>query len=215
VQEVTPGGYGVLHVADTGVGMAEDVLARVFEPFFTTKDPGEGTGLGLAGVYGTVRQSGGFVDAESEVGVGTTFRVHLPLAGAAQAVAPPQPEEEPPFVPGRVLLVEDEDIVRALLTEQLEHAGHEVVAAGTAAEALDLLAAEHVDALVTDVGLPGINGATLADTVRHRHPSVGVILISGYPGDLVGTSPSLAAVQLLQKPFTSRELQRALAGVLR
>jgi PAS domain S-box-containing protein len=214
VQEVAPGAYGVLRVSDTGVGMSEEVLARVFEPFFTTKDPGEGTGLGLASVYGTVRQSGGYVDVESEPGVGTTVLVHLPLADPLDPVEPPHVERELPFVSGRVLLVEDEDIVRALLTEQLEHAGHEVVAAGTAAEALDLLEAQHFDALVTDVGLPGINGATLADSVRTVRPDLGVILISGYSGDLVGASPSLEGVQLLQKPFTSRELQQALASVL-
>jgi PAS domain S-box-containing protein len=214
VQEVTPGAYGVLRVSDTGIGMSEEVLARVFEPFFTTKDPGEGTGLGLASVYGTVRQSGGYVDVESEPGAGTTVLVHLPLADPLEPVERQQPEGELPFVPGRVLLVEDEDIVRALLTEQLEHAGHEVVAAGNAAEALDLLKVRDFDALVTDVGLPGINGATLADSVRTVHPELGVILISGYPGDLVGRSPSLEGVQLLQKPFTSRELQQALASVL-
>ena len=215
VQEVAPGRYGVLTVADTGVGMSDEVLARVFEPFFTTKEAGEGTGLGLAGVYGAVRQSGGFVDAESAVGVGTTVRVHLPLADVApDAVPRPEPVEELPPVAGTVLLVEDEDIVRALLTEQLEHSGHEVVSAGSAVEALELLAGQEIDALVTDVGLPGVNGATLADTVRQRHPSVGVILISGYPGDVVGAVPSLSGVQLLQKPFTSRELQQALASVL-
>jgi PAS domain S-box-containing protein len=214
VQEVAPGAFGFLRVSDTGIGMSEAVLARVFEPFFTTKDPGEGTGLGLASVYGTVRQSGGYVDVESEPGVGTTVLVHLPLADPLEPVAPPHAEEELPVVPGRVLLVEDEDIVRALLTEQLEHAGHEVVAAGTAVEALRLLEVRAFDALVTDVGLPGINGATLADSVRTLHPGLGVILISGYPGDLVGASPSLAGVQLLQKPFTSRELQQALASVL-
>jgi CheY-like chemotaxis protein len=104
--------------------------------------------------------------------------------------------------------------VRALLTEQLERSGHEVVAAGTAGEALDMLEGQEFDALVTDIGLPGVNGATLADSVRRLHPSVGVILISGYPGDVVRASPGLEGIQLLQKPFTSGELQRALASVL-
>ncbi|HVU79398.1 MAG TPA: ATP-binding protein [Gaiellaceae bacterium] len=212
-QEVPPGSYGVLSVSDTGVGMPADVLARVFEPFFTTKDPGEGTGLGLAGVYGTIRQSGGFVSVESEVGEGTTFRIHLP---AAAAVEPPGREVavESPAGPARVLLVEDEEIVRKLLAEQLERAGHRVLPTPAASEALQVLAREPVDVVVSDVGLPGLGGATLAELVRERHPGIGVLLISGYPGDLPATSPALAGVQLLQKPFTARELERALAAVL-
>jgi CheY-like chemotaxis protein len=212
-QEVAPGSYGVLSVSDTGTGMPPEVLAHVFEPFFTTKDLGEGTGLGLAGVYGTIRQSGGFVAVESEVGTGTTFRIHLP---AAAEVEPPRPEIAPeaPAAPARVLLVEDEEIVRKLLAEQLERAGHRVLPTPSASEALQVLAREPVDVVVSDVGLPGINGASLAELVRGRHPGIGVLLISGYPGDVLASSPALAGVQLLQKPFTARDLEHALASVL-
>jgi signal transduction histidine kinase len=213
--EVAPGGYGMLTVSDTGFGMPENVLARVFEPFFTTKAPGSGTGLGLAGVYGTIRQSGGFVAVESAPGAGSSFTVYLPLSDVPlTAEEEEEPEDEPVTVAVRILLVEDEDIVQRVLEKQIAALGHEVTSVDRASEALDLLETEEFDVLLSDVGLPGIDGASLAATVRELHPQLSVILMSGYPGDHIASNPALAGVPLLQKPFQPRELQAVVADLV-
>jgi two-component system cell cycle sensor histidine kinase/response regulator CckA len=196
--------------------MPEEVRARVFEPFFTTKASGSGTGLGLAGVYGTIRQSGGFVAVESTPGVGSSFTVFLPLAEV-----PPhrgqedERDDEPDTVAAaRILLVEDEDIVQRVLEKQIAALGHSVTSVDRASEALDLLEGGQFDVLLSDVGLPGIDGGSLAATVRELYPDLGVILMSGYPGDHVASNPALAGVPLLQKPFQPRDLQTAVADLL-
>jgi signal transduction histidine kinase/CheY-like chemotaxis protein len=214
--EVAPGSYGTVTVRDTGVGMAEDVRARVFEPFFTTKASGSGTGLGLAGVYGTIRQSGGFVAVDSAPGSGSAFTVYLPLSDVPlQAEQEDEGDDEPDAVAAaRILLVEDEDIVQRVLAKQIVALGHEVKCVDRASDALDLLEVEAFDVLLSDVGLPGIDGGSLAATVRELHPQMRVILMSGYPGDHVASNPALAGVPLLQKPFQPRELQAAVADLL-
>ena len=183
---VQPGRFVVLSVSDTGVGMDAATKARVFEPFFTTRPQGEGSGLGLAGVYGVVSQSGGFVRLETEVGVGSTFRLYLPCAAA-------------PAEPARstVLVAEDEAIVRDLVQQTLERAGYRVLVAADGDEALRVGAAsaDPVDLLVTDMVMPGMNGGELAQRVLEASPSTPVVFMSGYTTEAVpaGLGPAAAA----------------------
>jgi PAS domain S-box-containing protein len=206
------GRYVVVSVSDSGVGMDPATLARVFEPFFTTKGVGKGSGLGLASAYGITRQSGGFIDAQSNPGEGATFDVYLPLAVAASSpdaeeIAEPLPEPEPSRT---VLLVEDEELVRSFATAALERAGFRVLAAGRGSEALELCdrSGFQVDVLVSDVMMPGMGGRELAERVVARNPATKVVLMSGYSeepalqellGD--GTAPAF-----LQKPFSVQAL---------
>ncbi|MBN9516952.1 response regulator, partial [bacterium] len=211
------GRYVRLCVSDTGHGMTEEVKARIFEPFFTTKGPGEGTGLGLATVYGIVMSVGGYVGAYSEVGVGTTFKVLLP---AAPPATPPGPPEAPALAPRgteTVLLVEDEDAVRRLAQIALAVQGYTVLEAPTAADAARLAEAHPgpVHLLLTDVVMPEMGGRAVADAVRARRPGVKVLYMSGYTDDAVVRHGVLAATDaFLQKPFTPLSLARKVRDVL-
>jgi PAS domain S-box-containing protein len=206
---VPPGGYVLLAVSDTGVGMTPEVRAHLFEPFFTTKETGKGTGLGLATVYGIVRQSNAHIVVETAPGQGTVMRVYFP---AAEAAAPPAPAPaEPATAPAAghtVLLVEDEDAVRGFARRALEGAGYRVLAARDGATAL-AAAADHpgtIDLLLTDVVMPGMSGRALAGRFAERWPDVPVIYMSGYAEDSVldGTD----GAPLLPKPFDSDTLLR-------
>ena len=170
----------MLSVSDTGVGMDAATKARVFEPFFTTRPLGEGSGLGLAGVYGVVSQSGGFVRLETEVGAGSTFQLCLPCAAA-------------PAKPARstVLVAEDETIVRDLVQQTLERAGYRVLVAADGDEALRVGAASThpVDVLVTDMVMPGMNGGELARRVLEASPSTPVVFMSGYTTEACRPAP--------------------------
>jgi PAS domain S-box-containing protein len=202
----TPGRYAALIVTDTGVGMDAATLEHVFEPFFTTKEVGEGSGLGLSSVFGIVRQSGGWTWIESEPGEGTTVTVYLPSTETA-----PVAEQEPVSgrEPGesRVLLVEDEPVVRALVAEMLEGQGYEVVAAASPHDALELADEHGCELLVTDVVMPGMNGRELATRLRERFPELQVVFTSGYTEDTVlqrgGFGPG---ERFLPKPFTEADL---------
>jgi PAS domain S-box-containing protein len=216
--EIPPGEYGLLRVADTGVGMDEDVLAHVFEPFFTTKTQGAGSGLGLATVYGIVRQSEGAIRIESAPGSGTTVHIYLPVragAPAGDAAARPRGQLEGRE---RVLLVEDQVGVRDLARRVLEGYGYSVCVAGSGEEAL-LRASERgataPDALVADLVLPGMSGTELAERLAASHPGVGVLFITGYMEDFVGRHGRLPeGARLLQKPFAPTELVAALRDLL-
>jgi PAS domain S-box-containing protein len=205
-----PGCFVRLTVADTGMGMGEDVLARAFDPFFTTKPAGQGTGLGLSQVWGFVSQSGGVLRVVSAPGQGAIFHLHLPCdPDAAIGPDPPQPAAPAPPDPaprqGRALLVDDETQVRAALAEALGELGWQVTQAGTGAEALAALRAGPApDILVADIGLPGgMNGRQLAEAARALHPALPVLLITGYAGTALGPgAPLPAGAQLLHKPFT-------------
>ena len=196
---VEPGDYVVLSVRDSGTGMPPDVLARVFEPFFTTKPIGQGTGLGLSQLYGFARQSGGFVRIDSAVGRGTAVHLHLPRDHAVVAAASTGQPATSALAPtpsagqagrGTVLVVEDEELVRMLLVEVLEGDGYTTLEAadGTTALArleeaeLEIGAGEKppIDLLVTDVGLPGLNGRQLAEAARARYPDLKVLFLTGY-----------------------------------
>ena len=206
---LAPGRYVLVSVSDTGVGMDEATRLRVFEPFFTTKGTGKGSGLGLATVYGIVKQSGGAVTVRSAPGEGTTFEIYLPRAaregGRDAGAAPPAPAARP-----TVLLVDDDDAVRSSARRALEGGGYEVLEAAHGAQALDVFA-EHggrVRLLVTDVVMPGLGGHALAERLRAQRAGLPVLFMSGYAvPDEPGGGPAVAP--LLAKPFTAEELLAA------
>jgi two-component system cell cycle sensor histidine kinase/response regulator CckA len=212
---VTPGPYVMLAVTDTGVGMDAETQAHVFEPFFTTKEKGKGTGLGLATVYGVVKQSGGYVWVYSEEEHGTTFKIYLPRADAA-AIAEKRSEAKQRPIRGSetILLVEDERGVRELAREHLESNGYTVLQAGNGQQALDL-AAKHsgrIHLLLTDVVMPGMSGRELAEQMQGLRPGIKILYMSGYTDQAIVHHGILAAdTLLLQKPFTLH----ALVGKLR
>ncbi len=213
---VAVGEYVLIEVEDTGVGMPPDVLAKIFEPFFTTKDVGKGTGLGLSTVYGIVKQTGGYVLPESEVGKGTNFRIYLPrhvveATDMAPVVRPQKKVERPRDLTGagRVLLVEDEDSVRNFAARALKRQGYEVFEASTGREALDVMDREQdrVDIVVSDVVMPEMDGPTLLKQLRGRNSDVKVIFISGYPDEVFKKSLDPAEqFAFLAKPFTLPQL---------
>jgi len=216
---LTPGSYAVLRMADTGHGMSPEVTSRIFEPFFTTKDVGKGTGLGLSMVYGTVKQMGGFIYVDSDVGRGTTFSLFFrPSAvgavkeaprAAAQAPRPRGPEQE------TLLIVEDEPAVRNLVASSLRSEGYHLLLAGSAEEALVILAAHRgaIDLLLTDAIMPGRSGIELARMLTDDRPGLPVVLMSGYTEETLPTSVA-QTWSLLQKPFTPRDLRRRIREVL-
>jgi CheY-like chemotaxis protein len=214
---LSPGKYVMLAVTDNGCGMDADTQAHIFEPFFTTKEKGKGTGLGLATVYGIVKQSGGYVWVYSEPGRGTSFKVYLPRIEDEPTAKGRDSKTEAKALPRgseTVLLVEDEKGVRELAREYLELAGYTVIEAEDGHTALEL-AAMHVgpiQLLMTDVVMPGISGRELAGRVKTIRPEIKVLFMSGYTDQAVvhhGILDTDAA--LLQKPFT----MAALAGKLR
>jgi PAS domain S-box-containing protein len=212
-----PGDYAVLTFANDGCGMAPEVLAHVFEPFFTTKGTGHPAGLGLATVYGIVRQSHGVIEVRSAAGRGTTFTIWLPARrGAVPAPAmPPCPIAAPPAA--TVLLVEDEPSVRRVTGRMLERFGCVVLGAGSAAAAL-LLAEAHagrIDLLLTDLVMPDQNGRVLAAQLRARYPALRTLLMSGYANDALPPGCVLGPDEhFLAKPFTGDELAHKVRQVL-
>jgi two-component system cell cycle sensor histidine kinase/response regulator CckA len=205
--EVTPGEYVLLRVADTGTGMDEATLAQIFEPFFTTKETGKGTGLGLSTVYGIVKQSDGFVYASSVPGAGSSFEIYLPASfepadsEVARPDAPPARGQRE-----RVLLVEDEPVVRTLVADMLASQNYRVVAADDPHDALRICVDDGpFDLLITDVVMPRMRGTELAERLTELQPTLRVLFTSGYPLDGVGTAFS-GDVPFLQKPFTMAEL---------
>jgi PAS domain S-box-containing protein len=215
---IAPGSYVLLEVADTGAGMTEEVRSRVFEPFFTTKELGKGTGLGLATVYGIVKQSGGHIDVDSAPGRGTTFRVWLP--SSAEPVREPEPAaaSRPPWGRGEaILLVEDDPHVRALAAQFLRQAGYSVVEAPTAPDALSRCApaAGPIDLLLTDVIMPELSGPVLAQQARQLRPGLKVLFMSGHTDDAVlRRAIRDEDVPFLQKPFSPDALARKVREVL-
>ncbi len=217
-QGLAPGTHAVLRVTDEGEGMDAAVLSRIFEPFFTTKAKGRGTGLGLATVYGIVRQSGGDIAVRSQPGQGTSFAVYLPsvertaVEVAAGPVRPPRPAG-----PVHLLLVEDEACVRAMTHRILSHAGYNVLDADGPEEAGRLLARHEgpLHMLVSDIVMPGGSGPALAEKVRERYPDLKVLFMSGYTDDtIIQHGVSSDAATFLAKPFTAAQLLRMIHDAL-
>ncbi len=216
--DVPAGPYVLIEVTDTGTGMDAPTLARVFEPFFTTKERGKGTGLGLASVYGIVRQSGGHIAVTSTPGVGTSFRIHLPRVDAPVDAAPaPRVVSVPAAGTETVLVAEDEQMVRVLIRKVLEQAGYTVLLASGGAEALQL-AARHagpIQMLVTDVVMPGMNGRELARRLLELRPDTKVLFLSGYADDAVERHGVLdPGTAFMQKPFSPGALASRVREVL-
>ena len=209
-----PGEYVLLEVEDDGCGMSEETRERVFEPFFTTKAAGEGTGLGLAMVYGIVTQSGGFVGLTSEVGEGTLFRIYLPRVAAAAEPVLEEREEMPALEGGTILLVEDEALVRTLACEILEDAGYDVLTATDSREAINLSTAHRgeIHLLLTDLVLPGMSGVDLSRAIRESRPAIRTLLVSGYDNGLLG--PEERLLPFLQKPFDRSNLLERVSEVI-
>ncbi len=212
----TPGSYVVLTVSDNGLGMDEKTRLRIFEPFFTTKEVGKGTGLGLATVYGIVRQSGGFIRLESEPGEGATFRICLPLVAAnsveGKAAVPCETAGTE-----RILLVEDQEQVRTLAAESLRMYGYSVVTAANAEEALAQARRirEPIDLLLADVVMPGISGTVLAKKILEFRTETRVLFMSGYTEEALGRNGVIeAGTKYLQKPFTPDSLAARVRQVL-
>ena len=215
---VKPGRYVLLAVSDTGSGMDAETQAHIFEPFFTTKEPGKGTGLGLATVYGVVKQSGGFIWVYSEVGKGTSFKIYLPRVDQPEDKGSvPLPIAEVPRGTETILLAEDEQDVREVAREFLESGGYTVIEAHNGAEALRL-AAEHkatIDLLVTDMVMPGMTGKELAGRLQHQHSGIGVIYMSGYSEQTAAeTTQADANMLLLTKPFSRGSILRTVREAL-
>ncbi len=216
--EVAPGQYVMIAVSDTGTGMSSKTLERVFEPFFTTKDPGRGTGLGLSMVYGFVKQSGGHVTIYSEEGHGTTVKLYFPrYHGTAAAPLSPESVPLPRGSEGEVvMLVEDNDDVRAYSRMILSELGYRVLEATEAESALAILASDQrVDLLFTDVVLPGRSGRVLADEAARLRPGLKVLYTTGYSRNAIVHHGRLdPGVQLITKPFTFEQLAGRVRDVL-
>lgn len=200
---LTPGNYVVLSVSDTGIGMSASTLEKVFEPFFTTKPVGQGTGLGLSMIYGFAKQSGGHVRIYSELGMGTTVKLFIPRSHEATEPAAAPKTEIASGQGETVLVVEDDPSVRLIVTEVLEQIGYGVIEALDATAALPMLQSDmSIDLLITDVGLPGINGRQLAEIARETRPDLNVLFITGYAQNAAVRSGFLdEGMDMLTKPF--------------
>ncbi|MBI2956486.1 MAG: response regulator [Acidobacteria bacterium] len=213
-----PGSYAMLAVSDTGVGMDAETRARIFEPFFTTKEKGKGTGLGLATVYGIVKQYGGYIWVYSEPGQGSTFKIYLPQVEAVrEAEALAEAAAGAPSGSETVLLVEDEEGVRKLSRQFLEQSGYTVLEASDPAAAL-WLAEQHpgrIDLLVTDVMMSQMGGREVAERLTQVRPEIKVLFVSGHTDDVVLRQGILdGGAAFLQKPFSRDALARKVREVL-
>ena len=216
--EVKPGPYVMLAVTDTGIGMSPEVAARIFEPFFTTKEAGKGTGLGLSTVHGIVKQSGGHIEVYSEPGQGTTFKVYLPRAqGAAEIPSSRRNVTDLHKGSETILLVENEETVRAVVRESLELLGYRVIEARDGVEAIAVCERKDqpIDLLITDVVMPRLNGPELVERLASVRPGLHVLFISGFADHaLVHQGLRGGGTAFLQKPFTPDVLARNVRAVL-
>jgi len=213
------GDYTALEIADTGTGIPPEVLPKIFEPFFTTKEVGKGTGLGLSTVYGIVKQSGGYIFADSRPGQGATFTIYFPVHAAGPDTPAPRTltraKPTDTWGTGTILLVEDEDMVRAIAERALTRQGYKVLAADNGEAALELLEdAERPSLIVSDVMMPVMDGPTLARAVRERYPDIPILFMSGYAEEQLRRSIDLDNVAFLPKPFSVQQLAEAARDTL-
>jgi len=211
------GDFVVLSITDSGHGMTPDLKARIFEPFFTTKEKGKGTGLGLATVYGIVKQSSGYIDVESTPGEGTRFDIYLPQArGQIEAAAAEHKANGAKRGRGTVLVVEDQDDVRALTCEFLKSAGYQVLTAADGAEALAVgeRFGKSIRILVTDVVMPRMSGTEVAHKLQELLPELKVVYTSGYMDEFAEDNPGFEGASFLQKPFSRDALLREVHTLL-
>ena len=216
--DLTPGHYVSIAVSDVGLGITSKDLNRVFEPFFTTKERGKGTGLGLSMAYGFIKQSNGHIDIYSEIGRGTTVKLYLPkYAGLREEL----PEVEPmtPSISGseQILLVEDDDLVRSYVQNQLQQLGYQVVVASNGTVALDIIRQRaDIDLLFTDIVMPGgMSGRELGDAARQLRPNIKILYTSGYSEQAIVHQGRLdPGVKLLSKPYRRSDLAQKIRSVL-
>lgn len=211
--------YTALSVSDTGTGIAPDLLPKIFEPFFTTKEVGKGTGLGLSTVYGIVKQSGGFIFADSAMGEGTSFVIYLPVhvAEAGDMVEPARARQKPSELwgSGTILLVEDEDMVRSVAERALARHGYDVVTATNGEEGLLILQdRQDIDLLVSDVVMPAMDGPALGRQARSLYPDLPIIFMSGYAEEQLRQSIALNNVEFLPKPFSVQKLAEVVRNAI-
>ncbi|NOX90350.1 MAG: PAS domain S-box protein [Calditrichaeota bacterium] len=216
--EIKPGNYCLLTVSDTGIGMDKKVRSRIFEPFFTTKERGKGTGLGLSMVYGVIKQTGGYIYVYSELKKGTTFNIYLPSI-EEQVSGPVKEVKEIPHPKGSetILLVEDDDMVRNLVVTIMKAHGYQVLEARNGFEGLQIFEnkTEHINLVITDVVMPGMNGGELYQKILKIRPDIKIIFISGYMENVIAQHGVLdEGVPLLHKPFTPAELLKKIRTVL-
>ena len=209
--ECRPGHYVLMTVSDNGTGMEKETLSRIFEPFFTTKEVGKGTGLGLATIYGIVKQNGGYINVYSEPGKGTTFKIYIPRIMEEDEVI--EKTEEVSLASGSetVLLVEDDDMVRRMTSAMLKKIGYKVVTAETPLEALSFCEKKdkHIDILLTDVVMPEMSGKDLRDKIKAMRPDIKVLYMSGYTADIILHHGVIdKGVYFVQKPFSLNDLSR-------
>jgi PAS domain S-box-containing protein len=207
----TPGPYVLLAVSDNGSGMDKETLQNVFEPFFTTKEIGKGTGLGLATVYGIIQQNNGFINVYSEQGQGTTFKIYLPRSMDGVEVSEEILQQPVASGSGKVLLVEDDDLMRKMTTDMLETIGYSVLAVGSPLEALSICEEKDArfDLVITDVVMPGMSGRELRDKLGIIRPDIKVLFMSGYTSNVIVHHGVLEeGVHFIQKPFSLNDFAR-------
>jgi CheY-like chemotaxis protein len=216
--DTTPGRYAVLIVSDTGTGMDKETRARVFEPFFTTKEAGKGTGLGLATVYGIVRQCGGWIRLESEPGRGTAFRIGFPFVAGSPAKEEPLARIEPsPGGSETLLVVEDQEEVRQFTAAVLTNCGYRVLQAASGTEALQVVEryGGRIHLLVTDVVMPQMTGKQLAEQLLQMLPDLRVLFVSGYSDEVISHWGVLdPGVEFLSKPFHPKQLVAKVQSII-
>jgi two-component system, cell cycle sensor histidine kinase and response regulator CckA len=214
---VQPGSYVLLSVSDTGMGMDAATIEHIFEPFFTTKGVGKGTGLGLATVFGVVKQHGGFINVYSEPGKGTTFRVYLPSDSGAAEPVKTEAHERPQKGTETVLLAEDHEGLRELGQETLEALGYHVILATNGTEAVALFKSNtaRIDAVVLDVVMPGMSGPDAYAEMSTVRPGLGVVFATGYTAEAASLTSLVAkGASVLQKPYTATSLSKAIRQAL-
>ena len=209
--------YACLDVGDTGTGITPEVRARIFEPFFTTKQTNQGTGLGLAVVYGIATSHQGFIDLDSTVGAGSTFHVYLPLAGDVAVTAPSASNADFPSGTEALLVVDDESSLRTLLAATFTRKGYKVATAATGLEAIEIISdpSRPIDAVLLDLNMPGTNGVQVLKVIRVCRPDLRVLVISGHITPEVRTEfQQLNQRDFVQKPYRLDEIGRRLRKLL-